>query len=53
MKDTDVDFLFASNTIMSKHLSEFDPNEFDYICLDECHQVVFYVTYNKYFYLNL
>lgn len=23
--------------MMSKHLNEFDPNEFDYICLDECH----------------
>ena len=37
IKDTEVDFLFASNTMMSKHLNEFDPNEFDYICLDECH----------------
>ena len=27
IKDTDVDFLFASNTMMSKHLNEFDPNE--------------------------
>ncbi len=37
IKDTDVDFLFASNTMMSKHLNELAPNEFDYICLDECH----------------
>lgn len=36
-KDMDVDFLFATNVSMSEHLQEFDPHEFDYICLDEAH----------------
>lgn len=36
-KDLDCDFLFASNIMLSQHLNEFDPKEFDYIVMDECH----------------
>lgn len=36
-KDLDADFVFASNIMLSQHLSEFDPKEFDYIVFDECH----------------
>lgn len=36
-KDQDADFIFASNQLLSKHLDEFDPYEFDYIVMDECH----------------
>lgn len=34
-------------------LSTFKKDYFDFIIVDEVHQVDFYVTYNKYFYLNL
>jgi len=36
-KETDCDFIFATNSEMSRHLELFDPKEFDYIILDECH----------------
>ena len=35
--EKECDFVFASNVMMSRHLDEFDKNEFDYICLDEAH----------------
>ncbi|MGM9858900.1 MAG: DUF3427 domain-containing protein [Bacilli bacterium] len=36
-KEIDCDFIFASNVMLSTHLTEFDPREFDYICIDEAH----------------
>ncbi|MBQ3772979.1 MAG: DEAD/DEAH box helicase family protein, partial [Pseudobutyrivibrio sp.] len=36
-KDLGCDFVFASNIMLAQHLNEFDPYEFDYIVLDECH----------------
>ena len=39
-KDLDCDFLFASSSMLARHLDEFDPNEFDYICYDEVHHIV-------------
>ena len=39
-KDLNCDFVFASSTMLAKHLSEFDKNEFDYICYDEVHHIV-------------
>ncbi len=36
-KDMDADFIFASNIMLSMHLNDFLPNEFDYIVMDECH----------------
>ena len=38
-QDLDADFIFATNTMMSKHLKDFDKNEFDYIVMDECHHI--------------
>lgn len=38
-QDIDCDFVFATNTMISKHLDDFDKNEFDYIVLDEAHHV--------------
>lgn len=38
-QDLDADFIFATNTMMSKHLQDFDKNEFDYIVMDECHHI--------------
>lgn len=43
----DCDFIFASNIMMANHLNDFLPNEFDYIVIDECHQVGFCVTYQN------
>lgn len=37
IKETDADFLFATNGIMSKSLELFRKDEFDYIIIDECH----------------
>ncbi len=45
-KDIDADFLFASNIMLAEHLSEFDPREFDYIVMDECHHAAA-STYKK------
>lgn len=41
-KETDLgfDFIFSTNTMLSKHLDKFDKFEFDYIVLDECHHAV-------------
>lgn len=38
--DLGCDFIFASTAMMSKHLLEFDPKEFDYIVYDEVHHSV-------------
>ena len=34
------DFIFASTAMLSRHLSDFSPNEFDYIVYDEVHHIV-------------
>lgn len=39
-KELDCDFVFASSNMLARHLSEFDKNEFDYICYDEVHHIV-------------
>ncbi len=36
-KDFGADYLFAGNIILSQNLNLFDPYDFDYIVLDECH----------------
>ncbi len=36
-QELDADFLFASNQMLSRHLSLFDPSQFDYIVIDEVH----------------
>ena len=36
-QELDCDFIFATNTMLSKHLDLFKKNEFDYIVYDECH----------------
>ena len=36
-QNLDCDFLFATNSMISRHLDLFDKKEFDYIVLDECH----------------
>ncbi len=36
-KEDDCDFLFASNTMLARHLDEFLVNEFDYLVIDEAH----------------
>lgn len=46
MKDKDADFVFASNTALSMHLNEFNPDDFDYIIYDECHHATA-STYQK------
>ena len=38
--DLHCDFIFASTAMLSRHLSEFDPHEFDYIVYDEVHHIV-------------
>jgi len=39
-KDLDCDFVFASSNMLSRHITEFDKHEFDYICYDEVHHIV-------------
>ena len=39
-KNLDCDFVFATSTMLARHLTEFDKNEFDYICYDEVHHIV-------------
>ncbi len=39
-QDLNADFIFASSAMLSKHLEEFDPQEFDYIVYDEAHHIV-------------
>lgn len=36
-RDSSADFLFATNIMLSSSLDKFQPNQFDYIILDECH----------------
>ena len=36
-QELEADFVFASNSMLSKHLGLFTPDEFDYLCIDECH----------------
>lgn len=36
-KEVDCDFIFASNIMIANHLDIFNPEEFDYIVIDECH----------------
>ena len=45
-KDVDADFVFASNVMLSMHLEDFLPDEFDYIVMDECHHAAA-ETYKK------
>ena len=39
-KSLDSDFVFATNTMLAKHIEEFVPEEFDYIIYDEVHHIV-------------
>ena len=39
-KNLDYDFIFATSSMLGKHLDEFSPNEFDYIIYDEVHHIV-------------
>lgn len=39
-QDLDCDFIFASSTMIAKHLDEFDKNEFDYMVYDEVHHIM-------------
>lgn len=36
-KDTDCTYLFATRDTMSRHFTEFSPDDFDYIVIDEAH----------------
>lgn len=45
-KDSDADFLFATNVSMCRSLELFAENEFDYIIVDECHHATA-ETYKK------
>ncbi len=45
-KETDKDFIFASNQMLSRHLDLFSPDEFDYIVIDEVHHAAA-STYKK------
>ncbi|MCF0246075.1 MAG: DEAD/DEAH box helicase family protein, partial [Ileibacterium sp.] len=45
-RDFEADFLFATNVSMANHLQLFEPDEFDYIVIDECHHIVA-STYQK------
>lgn len=45
-KDKNGDFIFASNLMLSTSLEKFDPKQFDYIILDECHHATS-KTYQK------
>ncbi len=37
VQEKDKDFLFASVPMVARHLEQFDPDEFDYIVIDEVH----------------
>lgn len=39
-QEKEADFLFATNQELSRHLPSFQPDDFDYIILDECHHAV-------------
>lgn len=45
-QESDKDFIFASNQMLSKHLELFSPDEFDYIVIDEVHHAAA-STYKK------
>lgn len=45
-KESDADFVFATNITMCKTLELFSKNEFDYIIIDECHHATV-ETYKK------
>ncbi len=45
-KEIDRDFVFATNVSVAQNLELFDPNEFDYIVIDEVHHAVA-STYKK------
>ena len=45
-KESDADFVFATNITMSKTLELFRKDEFDYIIIDECHHAAT-ETYKK------
>lgn len=45
-KESDADFVFATNITMCKTLELFSKNEFDYIIIDECHHAAA-ETYKK------
>lgn len=45
-KNRDVDFVFATNVMLSKSLDQFDKDDFDYIVLDECQHATS-ATYQK------
>lgn len=45
-KESDADFVFATNVTMSNTLELFSKNEFDYIIIDECHHATA-ETYQK------
>lgn len=36
----DCDFMFATSSMLARHLESFDKNEFDYIIFDEVHHIV-------------
>ncbi|MBQ6221806.1 MAG: DUF3427 domain-containing protein, partial [Solobacterium sp.] len=39
-QDLHCDFVFASTAMLSRHIRDFDPHEFDYIVYDEVHHIV-------------
>ncbi len=39
-QDLDADFIFATNSMLARHLDYFSKDEFDYICYDEVHHIV-------------
>ena len=59
IKDTNADFIFATNVMLSSTITKFEKQAFDYIILDECHHATSstYQTimnyFNPRFYLGL
>ena len=39
-QDLDADFIFASSSMIARHLDEFNKDEFDYIIYDEVHHIM-------------
>lgn len=39
-QELNADFIFATSSMLSKHLEEFNPEQFDYIVFDEVHHIV-------------
>ncbi len=39
-QDLDADFIFATSSMLARHLDYFARDEFDYICYDEVHHIV-------------